>query len=54
LSQTRSPQQLNINENLIFEQLEKIMKEFDFKNEIMDFVNKNMITNLIENQDNEY
>ena len=30
------------------------MKEFDFKNEIMDFVNKNMITNLIENQDNEY
>lgn len=53
-SQNRSPQKVSINENLIFEQLESVIKELDFTNEMIEFINKNIISNLIKNEENEY
>lgn len=53
-SQNRSPQKVSINENLIFEQLESVVKELDFTNEMIESINKNIISNLIKNEENEY
>lgn len=53
-SQNRSPQKVSINENLIFEQLESVIKELDFTNEMIESINKNIISNLIKNEENEY
>jgi hypothetical protein len=39
---------------LIFEQLESVIKELDFTNEMIEFINKNIISNLIKNEENEY
>lgn len=53
-SQNRSPQRVSINEDLIFEQLESVIKELDFKNDIIESINKDMISSLIKNGENEY
>lgn len=45
---------MSINESLIFEQIENIIKEFDFSNENIQLINKNMLSNLIQNEENEY
>jgi len=53
-SQKRSPQKVSINEDLIFEQLESVIKELDFTNEMIEYINKNIISNLIKNEENDH
>ena len=53
-TQYRSSQKVSINESLIFEQIENIIKEFDFSNENIQLINKNMLSNLIQNEENKY
>ncbi len=53
-TQYRSSQKVSINESLIFEQIENIIKEFDFSNEYVQLINKDMLSNLIQNEENKY
>lgn len=53
-TQKRSPEKLNINENLIFEQLESTIKEFHFTNEIIESTRKDILSTLLKNEENEY
>ena len=53
-TQYRSSQKVSINESLIFEQIENIIKEFDFSNENIQLINENMLSNLIQNEENKY
>ena len=53
-TQKRSPEKLNINENLIFEKLESTIKEFHFTNEIIESTRKDILSRLLKNEENEY
>ena len=53
-SQSRSLQRVSINENLIFDQMKMIIKQFDYSNDITQLIDKNIILNLIKQEENEY
>jgi len=52
-TQNRSPQKLNINENLIFEQFWNFIKELNISEEMINTTSKNIILNLINKEKNE-
>ena len=52
-TQNRSPQKLNINENLIFEQFWNFIKELNVSKKMINSTSKNIILNLINNKENE-